>query len=109
MDGESLIPIRSELAQFGRLGQLVDAAYGRVRIVRLTQFLRKIGTVSDEMSESERVRFERHMNSPEAQQWLADFAEQVVRHDRPSPLLRWLFCLRTRWRNASPATSKRTR
>jgi hypothetical protein len=73
----------SQLLQYGRLAVTlatqINTIFGRVRRRRLESFLRDIGSVSDEMSENDRQRFEAYIDSPESQEWLADFAEQVVR------------------------------
>jgi hypothetical protein len=72
----SLLPVGSTALRIFRLGW---AAVKKVQRKRLTMFLEDIGRFSDEMTESERERFEAYVTSEDGQELLVDLADRAVR------------------------------
>jgi hypothetical protein len=73
----SLVPAGLETLQ--KIYDAATEAYAGSRRRRVETFVRAIGAVSDELTDAERERFERYMNSPVAHELLADLVEQASR------------------------------
>jgi hypothetical protein len=65
--------------QSGTLGKRFRDVYVRVKHERWKNFLRNIGSVSDEMSDAQRQQFEAFLDSEDGQELLTDFADRVVK------------------------------